>query len=73
MGRIRQGNYTSQKNNSIENLVGNEQNEHPVPDPNKIMINELSDAHKKTLKEEIKEDIPKKLMEKLQDMINQKV
>jgi hypothetical protein len=34
------------KNNSIKDLVGNEENEHPIPDHNKIMINELSDAHK---------------------------
>jgi hypothetical protein len=32
---------------------GNEENVYPVPDPNKTMINELSDSHKKSLKEEI--------------------
>jgi hypothetical protein len=33
----RQGNSTPQKkNNSIEELVGNE---YPVPDPNRVMIN----------------------------------
>jgi hypothetical protein len=41
----------SQKtNNSTEDLVGNEENEYPVPYPNRTMINitnELSDAHKK--------------------------
>jgi hypothetical protein len=37
------------KNNSIEDFVGNEENEYPVPDPNKTMINvtnELSETHK---------------------------
>jgi hypothetical protein len=47
--RRRQGNSTSQKtNNSIEDLVGNEENECPVPDPNKMMIkmtNELNYIH----------------------------
>jgi hypothetical protein len=33
MGRRRkQGNYTTQKNNSIEDLVGNEGNAYPAPD-----------------------------------------
>jgi hypothetical protein len=31
--RRRQGNSRTQKNNSVEDLVGNEENEHPVPDP----------------------------------------
>jgi hypothetical protein len=58
MGRRRRpGNPTSQKtNNSIEDLVGNEKNEYPVPHSNSTMINitnELSDAHENTLKEEI--------------------
>jgi hypothetical protein len=38
------------KNNSIEDLVGNEENGYPGPDPNKTMINvsnEPSDTHKK--------------------------
>jgi hypothetical protein len=49
--RRRDGNYTLQKNNSMENLMGNEDNGYPVPDPNKRMINvskEPSDAHKKS-------------------------
>jgi hypothetical protein len=48
--RRRQGNCTLQKNNSIEDLVGNEENEYPVPDPNETMINitnEISGTHKK--------------------------
>jgi hypothetical protein len=63
MGRRRNGNY-SQKNNSIQDSVGNEENEFPVPDLNKTMINVtkvLSDTHIKTLKE-ILEDITKKVM-----------
>jgi hypothetical protein len=37
------------KNISIQDLVGNEENVYPVPDPNKTMINvtnEPSDTHK---------------------------
>jgi hypothetical protein len=46
------------KNNSIQDSVGNEEYEYPVPDPNKTMINvteEPSETHIKTLKEEILE------------------
>jgi hypothetical protein len=52
MGRRRQANCTPQKNNSIEDLVGNEENEYLAPDPKTIInvTNELSDTHKKTLK-----------------------
>jgi hypothetical protein len=50
MGRRRiDGNYSHQKNNAVQDSVGNEENEYPVPDLNKTMINvtkELSDAHK---------------------------
>jgi hypothetical protein len=36
MGRRRRdGNHTSQKNNSIQDLVGNEENGYPIPDINK--------------------------------------
>jgi hypothetical protein len=37
------------------------------------VTNELSDAHKKSLKEDIMDEITEKLMEKLQDVVNQKV
>jgi hypothetical protein len=50
MGRRREGNYTPQKNNSVEYLVGNEENGYSVLDANKTMINftnEPSDTHKK--------------------------
>jgi hypothetical protein len=53
MGRRRDGNHSPQKNNSIQDSVGNEENGHPVPDSNKTMINvikEPSDAHKKSSK-----------------------
>jgi hypothetical protein len=75
MGRRRRpGNTTSQKtNNSIADLVGNEENEHPVPDPNRTMINitnELSDAHKKICQKGSYDKITEKLMEKLQDTVN---
>jgi hypothetical protein len=58
--------------------VGNEENECPVPEPNKTMrniTNELNYAHKnKSLKVEIVDEITVKLMEKLQEaMVNQKV
>jgi hypothetical protein len=39
------------KKNSIQDLVGNEKDGYPVPDPNKTMINvtkEPSDTHKKS-------------------------
>jgi hypothetical protein len=49
--RRRKGTFSLQKsNNSIEDLVGNEENEHAVPDTNKTKINitnELNDVHKK--------------------------
>jgi ElaB/YqjD/DUF883 family membrane-anchored ribosome-binding protein len=57
----------SSKNNSIEDLVGNEENGYPVLDSNKTVINAIndpSDAHKKCLKEEI--------MEKILDTVNHK-
>jgi hypothetical protein len=37
------------QNNSIEDLVGNEENEYPILEPNRTMINmtsELNDIHK---------------------------
>jgi hypothetical protein len=48
MGRRREGNYTTQKINSMEDLVRKEENGYPVSDLKKIMINitnEPSDAH----------------------------
>jgi hypothetical protein len=67
--RRRQGDETPQKNNLIEDLVGNNENEYPVPNHNKTMINELSDAHKTSLKEEINEDAFKKF----QNTTNKKI
>jgi hypothetical protein len=61
---------TQKTNNSIEDLMGNKENEYPVPDPNKTLINitnELINVHikkKKTLKE-IMDKNTEKLMEKL--------
>jgi hypothetical protein len=72
MRRRRNGNHSPQKNNSIQDSVGNEENGYPVPDLNK-MINvtkELNDAHKKTLKEEIWKELSEKCMEKILDMVN---
>jgi hypothetical protein len=77
MGRRRgDGGHSPQKNNSMQDSVGNEENGYPVPDPNKTMINvtkELSDAHKNSLKEEILEEISEKFMEKILNMANQNV
>jgi ABC-type transporter lipoprotein component MlaA len=70
------GNYYLQKNNSIQDSEGNEENGYPVPDFNKTMINvtkELRDIHKKTLKEEIWEEISEKFMEKTLDNVNHNV
>jgi hypothetical protein len=57
MGRRgRNRNYSPQKNNSMSNSVGNEENGYPILDLNKTTINvtkKLRDAHKKTLKEKI--------------------
>jgi hypothetical protein len=63
--RRKPGNPTPQKtNNSIEDLVGKEENEYLTPDPNTTLIiinNELSDTHKKSVKEEIMGEITEKL------------
>jgi hypothetical protein len=40
MGRRRGGNHSPQKNNSVQDSEGNEENECPVPDPNETMIND---------------------------------
>jgi hypothetical protein len=66
--RKRQVNCTPQMNNLIKDLVENEENEYPAPDPNRTMINitnELSNTHKTSLKEEVIDEIIEKLMEKL--------
>jgi hypothetical protein len=44
MRRRRDRNHATQKNNLIQDLVGNEENGYPVPDLNKIMIN-VSKVH----------------------------
>jgi hypothetical protein len=54
MGRRKQdGNHSPQKNNLIQDSEGNEENKHPVPEPNKTKINNTkksSNAHKNTQK-----------------------
>jgi hypothetical protein len=73
--RGREGNCTLQKKNSIEDLVGSEENAYSVPDTNKIMINvtnELSGVPEKSLKEEILEQVTEKLMEKLKTWLTRK-
>jgi hypothetical protein len=72
MGKRRQG----KTNNSIEDLVGNKENEYPVSDLNRMMINmtnELNDIHKKFLKKEIMNELIEILMEKIQEMVKQNV
>jgi hypothetical protein len=67
---------TLQKNNSIEDLVGNDENGYSVPDLNRRIINvtnEPRDANLKPLREEIMEETTEKLMEKALHMVNQKV
>jgi hypothetical protein len=57
MGRRSNGNYSAKKN-SIQNSVGNEENEYSVLDLKKTMItitNECSDGHKKMSKKSGKE------------------
>jgi hypothetical protein len=52
MGRRKPENSTPQKNNSIKDLVGNEQNEYPVPDTKRTIINitnELNGTQQKHL------------------------
>jgi hypothetical protein len=73
--RRRKGNHPPQ-HNSIQDSEGNEKNGYPVPDSNKIMINDTkvpSDVHKNTLTEEILQEITEKFMEKIIDMVNQNV
>jgi hypothetical protein len=73
--RRRQGNSISQKtNNSIEDLLGNEEYEYSVLDPNRTMINmtkDINDVHKKFLKEEIMNDLIDILTQKPQKTVKQ--
>jgi hypothetical protein len=74
--RKRDENHSPQKNNLIQDSEGNEENGYPVPDTNKTKINdtkEPSNAHKKTLKEEVMQIIAENFMEKILDMVNQNV
>jgi hypothetical protein len=60
----------------MQDSVGNEENEYPVPDLNKTIINvtkEPSEIHIKTLKENILEDMTEKFIEKTLDVVNQNV
>jgi hypothetical protein len=76
MGGRRDGHHSPQKNNSVQDSLGNEENGYPVPDINKTMINvtkEPSETQIKMLKEEILEDNTEKFMENILDMVNQNV
>jgi hypothetical protein len=66
----------SSQNNLIQDSRGNEENRYPVPDSNKIKINngkETNDAHNNTLKEEILQVNTENFMEMLIYMVNQNV
>jgi hypothetical protein len=69
MGRWkRDGNHSPPKNNLVQDSEGNEENGHPVPDPNKAKIDypkEPNEAHKNTQKEEILKEITENFMEML--------
>jgi hypothetical protein len=56
--------------------VGNEENEYPVPDPTRTMLNITNDSvtsTKKSLKVEIMDKITEKLIEKMQHTVKQNV
>jgi hypothetical protein len=66
--RSRNGKHSPQKNNSIQDSVGNEENGYTVPDSNKTMINVIkkpSDTHRKSLKEESSKKFIKKRLYKM--------
>jgi hypothetical protein len=72
--RRRDGSHSPQKNKSIQNSVGNEENGYPVPDLKKTTINvtkELNDALKKKKPSRNLEEISEKFMEKILNMVNQ--
>jgi hypothetical protein len=63
-------------NNSIEDLVGNEENKYSVPDSNRMMLimtNEPNEVHKKSLKQKIISENIERVIKKLQDMVKLKV
>jgi hypothetical protein len=56
----RNGNHSPSKNKLVWDSEGNKENGYPVPDSNKTKIDypkEPSEAHKKSLKEEILQEI----------------
>jgi hypothetical protein len=60
----------------MDDLVRNEENEYPVPNPNRMMISmssELNDVHKELLKEELKNEFIEILMEKLQEKVKENI
>jgi hypothetical protein len=68
------------KNNSIEDSVGNEENEYPVSDPPpqnnetyKMSLRRPMTLIKKSLMEEILGEITEKLLEKILDTVNPNV
>jgi hypothetical protein len=67
---------TLEKNKSTQDIVDNEENIYPVPDPNKTILNvnkEHSGTHKKILKVKILEETIVNFMEKMLHMVNQNV
>jgi hypothetical protein len=68
--------HSHQKNNLTQDSEGNDENGYPVPHSSKTKINdkkELSNAHKKSLKEEILQVITENFMEMILDVVNQNV
>jgi hypothetical protein len=74
--RKRDGNHSHSKKKLVQDSEGNEENRHPVPDPNKTKIDypkEPNEAHKNNLKEEILQEITESFMEMLLDKVNQNI
>jgi formiminotetrahydrofolate cyclodeaminase len=74
--RKRDGNHSPPKNNLIQDSEGNEENGYPVPDSNKIKINDTkapNDIQKNSLKEKILQVITENYMEMLLDLVNQNI
>jgi hypothetical protein len=78
MGRQkRDGNHSPlSQNNLIQDLQENEENGYPVPESNKVKINDTNkprDAHKSNIKEEILQVTTENFMEMILDTVKQNV
>jgi hypothetical protein len=68
--RRKEGKYKLQKTNSIEDLVGNEENGYPIPDPSKIMINVTKVKQRTLLKKKRKIYEVKKTTQNIKEELN---